>query len=75
MRDFGEAFTARQAGEVRHSQDLMSAARGVLGHAGIERVLALLKAGRIPYPDPPWWPTRAQGHRLSSWPSRRCRSG
>ena len=34
----------------------MSAAWGVLGHAGIELVLALLKAGRIPYPDAPWWP-------------------
>jgi hypothetical protein len=38
----------RQAAEVRRSQDLMSAARGVLGHAGIELVLVLLKAGRIP---------------------------
>jgi hypothetical protein len=55
MQHFGEAFTALQAGEVRRSQDLMSAARGVLGHAGIERVLALLKAGRIPYLDAPWW--------------------
>ena len=45
MRGFGEAFTARQASEARRSHDLMSAARGVLGYAGIERVLALLKAG------------------------------
>lgn len=29
------------------SQDLMSAARGLLGHAGIELVLALLMADRI----------------------------
>jgi hypothetical protein len=34
----------------------MSAARSVLGHAGIRLVLALLQAGRIPYPDAPWWP-------------------
>ena len=26
------------------------------GHAGVQLVLALLKAGRIPYPDAPWWP-------------------
>jgi hypothetical protein len=50
MRAFGEAFTTRQAGAVRRSQDLMSATRGVLDHADVERVLALLKAGRIPYP-------------------------
>jgi hypothetical protein len=56
MRDFGEAFNARQAGDVARSQDLMSAARSVLGHAGIRLVLALLNAGRIPYPDAPWWP-------------------
>jgi hypothetical protein len=56
MRDFGEAFNARQAGDVVGSQDLMSAARSVLGHAGIRLVLALLNAGRIPYPDAPWWP-------------------
>jgi hypothetical protein len=28
MQDFGEAVTARQAGEVHRSQDLMSAAGG-----------------------------------------------
>lgn len=28
----------------------------MLGHAGIRLVLALLRAGRIPYPDAPWWP-------------------
>jgi len=56
MPRFGEALT-RQAGEVRRSHDLVSADRGVLGHVGIERVLALLKAGRIPCPDAPWWPT------------------
>jgi hypothetical protein len=53
MRDFGEAFNARQAREVRRSQHLISAARGALGHAGVELDLALLKASRIPYPDPP----------------------
>lgn len=46
----------RQAGEVRRSQDLMSAAQGVLDHAGIELVLALLKAGGFPTPDAPCWP-------------------
>ena len=56
MRDFGETFTARQVGEARCSQDLMSVARGVLSHASIELALALLKAGRIPYPDARWWP-------------------
>ena len=49
MRDFGGAFTAHRVGEARRSQDLMPAARGVLGHGGIELVLALLNAGRIPY--------------------------
>jgi len=56
MRAFGEAFTAGQAGQVRRGQDLMDEARDVLGSAGIRLVLALLKAGRIPYPDAPWWP-------------------
>ena len=56
MRAFGEAFTAGQAGHVRRGQDLMDEARDVLGSAGIRLVLALLKAGRIPYPDAPWWP-------------------
>jgi len=56
MRAFGEAFTARHAGQVARSQDLMAEARAVLGHAGIQLVLALLQAGRIPYPDAPWWP-------------------
>jgi hypothetical protein len=56
MRTFGEAFTASQAGQVRRGQDLMDEARDVLGSAGIRLVLALLKAGRIPYPDAPWWP-------------------
>jgi hypothetical protein len=49
MRDFGGAFAAHRAGEVHRSQDLMPAARGVLGHGGTELVLALLNAGRIPY--------------------------
>jgi hypothetical protein len=39
MQDFGEAFTPRRADKARQSHDLTSAARGVLGHAGIERVL------------------------------------
>jgi hypothetical protein len=56
MRDFGEAFTARQAGDVVRSQDLMAAARSVLGSAGISLVLRLLDSGRIPYPDAPRWP-------------------
>jgi hypothetical protein len=56
MRDFGEAFTARQAGEVAKSRDLMTAARSVLGYAGINLVLRLLDSGRIPYPDAPRWP-------------------
>jgi hypothetical protein len=56
MRDFGEAFRARQAGEVVRSQDLMAGARSVLGHAGIALVLRLLDSGRIPYPDAPRWP-------------------
>jgi hypothetical protein len=56
MRDFGEAFRARQAGEVVRSQDLMAGARSVLGHAGISLVLRLLDSGRIPYPDAPRWP-------------------
>jgi hypothetical protein len=56
MRTFGEAFTARQAGQVARGQDLMSEASNVLGSAGVHLVLALLKAGRIPYPDAPWWP-------------------
>jgi hypothetical protein len=56
MRDFGEAFKARQAGEVVRSQDLMAGARSVLGHAGVSLVLRLLDSGRIPYPDAPWWP-------------------
>jgi hypothetical protein len=56
MRDFGEAFTARQAGEVAKSRDLMAAARSVLGHAGVALVLRLLDSGRIPYPDAPRWP-------------------
>jgi hypothetical protein len=34
----------------------MGEARDVLGSAGIRLVLVLLKAGRIPYPDAPWWP-------------------
>ena len=34
----------------------MTEARNVLGSAGVQLVLALLKAGRIPYPDAPWWP-------------------
>ena len=41
---------------MRRSQDLKSAARGALSHAGIERVLALPKAGPISYPDAPRWP-------------------
>ena len=56
MRAFGEAFNARQAGQVARGQDLMTEARNVLGSAGVQLVLALLKAGRIPYPDAPWWP-------------------
>jgi hypothetical protein len=56
MRAFGEAFTARQVGHERRGQDLMDEARAVLGSAGVRLVLALLKAGRIPYPDAPWWP-------------------
>lgn len=56
MRAFGEAFNARQAGHAREGQDLMNEARDVLGSAGVRLVLALLKAGRIPYPDAPWWP-------------------
>ena len=56
MRAFGEAFTARQAGQVARGHDLMTEARNVLGSAGVQLVLALLKAGRIPYPDAPWWP-------------------
>jgi len=56
MRTFGEAFNARQSGQVARGQDLMTEARNVLGHAGVQLVLALLKAGRIPYPDAPWWP-------------------
>jgi hypothetical protein len=56
MRTFGEAFTASQAGQTRQGQVLMDEARDVLGSAGIRLVLALLKAGRIPYPDAPWWP-------------------
>ena len=56
LRAFGEAFTARQAGQARRGQDLMDEARDVLGSAGIRLVLALLRAGRIPYPDAPWWP-------------------
>jgi hypothetical protein len=56
MRAFGEAFNARQAGRVREGQDLMDEARDILGSAGVRLVLALLKAGRIPYPDAPWWP-------------------
>ena len=47
MRAFGEAFTARQAGQERRGQDLMDEARDVLGSAGIRLVLALLKRGRI----------------------------
>jgi hypothetical protein len=80
MRSFGEAFTARQAGEVRQGQDLMSEARAVLGSAGIQLVLALLKAGRIPYPDVPWWPVflselvRPQGEaQYVALPPRRSR--
>lgn len=34
----------------------MGEARAVLGSAGIRLVLALLDAGRIPYPAAPWWP-------------------
>jgi hypothetical protein len=56
MRAFGAAFNARQAGQVAASQDLMEEARAVLGSAGVKLVLALLQAGRIPYPDAPWWP-------------------
>ena len=56
MRAFGGAFTARQAGQARRGQDLMDEARDVLGSAGIRLVIALLRAGRIPYPDAPWWP-------------------
>ncbi len=56
MRAFGEAFNARQAGQVARGQDLMTEARNVLGSTGVQLVLALLKAGRIPYPDAPWWP-------------------
>jgi len=56
MRAFGEAFNARQAGQVARGQELMTEASNVLGSAGIQLVLALLKAGRIPYPDAPWWP-------------------
>ena len=56
MRAFGEAFNARQAGHVREGQDLMDEARDILGSAGVRLVLALLKSGRIPYPDAPWWP-------------------
>ena len=46
MRTFGEAFTARQAGQVARGQDLMTEASNVLGSAGIHLVLALLKARR-----------------------------
>ena len=56
MRAFGEAFNARQAGQMARGQDLMTEAQNVLGSAGVQLVLALLKAGRIPYPDAPWWP-------------------
>ncbi len=56
VRAFGEAFVARQAGEVAKGRDLMAEARGVLGHAGIALVFALLEAGRIPFPDAPYWP-------------------
>jgi hypothetical protein len=56
MKAFGAAFNARQAGQVTASQDLMEEARAVLGSAGVRLVLALLQAGRIPYPDAPWWP-------------------
>ena len=48
MQDFGEAFTPRRADKARQSHDLTSAARGVLGYAGIERVLAFLNADPIP---------------------------
>ena len=34
----------------------MADAQDVLGSAGVRLVLALPKAGRIPYPDAPWWP-------------------
>ena len=61
MRTFGEAFRARQAGQVRKGQDLMGEdlmgeAQDVLGSAGISLVLRLLDSGRIPCPDAPWWP-------------------
>jgi hypothetical protein len=53
---------------MRRSQDLMPAASSVLSHAGIELVLALLKAGRIPYPDASRWvggPVRAGAARAA----------
>jgi len=56
MRAFGEAFTLRQQGEIRRGHELMEEAQAVLGSAGVRLVLALLRAGRIPYPDAPWWP-------------------
>jgi hypothetical protein len=56
MRAFGEAFTEGQRGHVREGHALMEEARAVLGSAGVRLVLALLKSGRIPYPDAPWWP-------------------
>lgn len=56
MKAFGAAFRARQMGQARADQDLMEEARATLGSAGVSLVLALLKAGRIPYPDAPWWP-------------------
>ena len=75
MRDFGGAFTAHRADEVRRSQDLMPAARGVLGHGGIELVLALLNAGRIPYLGEPLYArharhARALGHLLNRCAAR-----
>ena len=48
MQDFGEAFTPRRACKAHQSHDLTSAARCMLGHAGIERVLAFLNADPIP---------------------------
>jgi len=39
----------------------MDGARAIFGSAGIELVLALLKAGRIPYLDVPWWPVFLSG--------------
>ena len=59
VRAIGAAFTARQGGHVQQSRELMDDARAVLGHAGVQLVLALLNSGRIPYPDAALWPVLA----------------